>query len=260
MDPNILPLPERPTRLIAFPQVVRVLDRIRFALDGQDELGEFCWFAREYPRAYRHHVEHAEFRLHTIYASMEHAHRSFVEKISHEAYRDYFEMAIGNKQVGQIYWDFESYLGALSAALDVLARICGTAFTQHTPVSFKDFCKKAPESELKNVFRMAQSRWAQRMKDYRDCFVHYTPVDTLLMLAMVRYSDGWELRAKLPSNPKAREIGRFRWTRRSELLGYAIRVWKRFVVFDRVVSRTIWRAYRNGQYPRRTSNLFSVGM
>ena len=48
------------------------------------------------------------------------------------------------------------------------------------PTSFKDSCTKAPEGGLKDIFRKAQNQWAQRMKDYRDCFIHYTPVDTLL--------------------------------------------------------------------------------
>ncbi len=58
----ILPLPVVDTRAsaLASPHVVRVLDRIRFEVmdDHPDgETDEFAWFAREYPRAYRHHME-----------------------------------------------------------------------------------------------------------------------------------------------------------------------------------------------------------
>ncbi len=222
-------------------------------------MAEFAWFAREYPRVYRHHFQHAQFRLHAIYSSFESWHLHFARRLASGRHRDTFEMAQGNEEVQRIYWDFESYLVALSAALDVLARICGTAFRQHVPTSFKDFCTKAPEGGLKDIFRKAQNQWAQRMKDYRDCFIHYTPVDTLLAITMCRYPDGWELRAKLPVNPKAREIIRFRWRRRSELLCYAISVWKRFRALDRSVARTISCAYSRGEYPQRTSDLFRVG-
>ena len=33
--------------------------------------------------------------------------------------------------------------------------------------------------------------WVNRMKDYRDCFVHYTPVDTMLSIRMVLRKAGW---------------------------------------------------------------------
>jgi hypothetical protein len=255
----ILPLPDRPKGLKISPRVVSELDRIRFILDDRDDMAEFCWFAREYPRAYRHHASHAAFRLNSIYDSFEHMHKYFTKEVKDNSRKNAFSIAVGNTQVQTIYWDFESYLNSVSAALDVLARISGTAFRQHAPASFKDFCKKAPEGTLKDIFLKAQNQWAQGMKDYRDCFVHYTPVDTLLMVEMARYPDGWELRARLPSNPKAREILRFRWRRRSELLRYAIQVWQHFVSLDRAVALTIARAYRMGEYPQRTADLFRIG-
>jgi len=256
---RILPLPSRPPKLESSPQLVLVLDRVRFDLDNRHELGEFVWFAREYPRIYRHHIEHAEFRLQSVYNSFEDVHKSLAKRILEEDSLDCFEMAVSDKQVRTIYWNFESYISALCAALDVLARICTTAFPQQVPISFKDFCKRAPESSFRDILRGAQTRWAQGMKDYRDCFIHYTPVDTILSLRFVRYNQGWQLRGKLPANPKAREILRFRWNRRSELLSYSMRVWKRFSSLDRKVAQTILRAYRSGSYPLRTTDLFRAG-
>ena len=69
--PPIAALPGLPAMPLRSPAIVRVHDRIRFELDSQDELAEFCWFAREYPRCYRFHFEGAEFRLRSIYALME---------------------------------------------------------------------------------------------------------------------------------------------------------------------------------------------
>ena len=60
MHPMVLPLPDRQKCPNLFPRIVSQLDRIRFILDDRDDMAEFYWFAREYPRAYRHHVGHAE--------------------------------------------------------------------------------------------------------------------------------------------------------------------------------------------------------
>jgi hypothetical protein len=51
------------------PRLVNVLDRIRFKLSKNDpdgEMDEVAWFIREYPRAYRYHLECADFRLESI--------------------------------------------------------------------------------------------------------------------------------------------------------------------------------------------------
>jgi hypothetical protein len=214
---------------------------------------------REYPRAYRHHIDHAEYRLHAIYTVFEKAHAQFARRLGEENRQDCFEIAVSDQHSKRVYWEFESFLTAMSTSLDLLARICGTAFKQQAPASFKDFCKNAPESALRKILRSAQDRWAQGMKDYRDCFIHYTPADTILSLSLVRYWDGCELRAKLPSNPKAREILRFRWARRNELLRYSLRVWTELMAVDRAVAVTIESAYLAGEYPARTSQLFLIG-
>ena len=97
------------------------------------------------------------------------------------------------------------------------------------------------------------------MKAYRDCFTHYTPVDTILSIHLCQYADTWEMRANLPVNPEAREILRFRYIRRTELLVYAIRIWKHLVAFDRAVAKEISRLYRAGEYPMKRQNLFHLG-
>ena len=64
----ITAIPALPPFRTLSPEVVRVLDRIRFDLDqsSSDEHAEFTWFAREYPRCYRYHLDCADFRLRTI--------------------------------------------------------------------------------------------------------------------------------------------------------------------------------------------------
>ena len=142
MPHTILPLPARPGRSLASPAVVAVLDRIRFVLDEREDMAEFAWFAREYPRVYRHHFQHAQFRLHAIYSSFESWHLHFARRLASGRHRDTFEMAQGNEEVQRICWDFESYLVALSAALDVLARICGMPFASTCLRALRTFARR----------------------------------------------------------------------------------------------------------------------
>jgi hypothetical protein len=97
------------------------------------------------------------------------------------------------------------------------------------------------------------------LKDYRDCFTHYTPVDTLLSVCLRKYRNGWELRAKLPTNPNVREILGFRFSRRVELLRYAVTVYRHMSAFDKAVARALWKLYRVGDFPVRKDALFFVG-
>jgi hypothetical protein len=240
------------------PQVVTVLDQIRSALDKHDGYEEFCWFVREYPRCYRFHLDGADFRLRSMHKALtEVSHRLAVQAVN--ADNATFEIASGNATVNQLYWDFESFLSEVNVALDLLARVVGPAFPQESPPSLNKLCKKAGAHPLLNEFRRAQKIWVQRLKNYRDCFMHYTPVDTMLSVTLRRYPAGWELRAKLPINPNVREILGFRYSRRVELMRYAIAVHRHMSAFDKSVAAIIARLYRAGEFPVRRDHLFFVG-
>ena len=255
-DGLVPPLPKM--RQLRSPHVVNVLDRIRFELDENGGYEEFCWFAREYPRCYRFHLDGADYRLRSMYRAL--------TKVSHDlavhvvnASDTTFEVATGNETVDQLYWDFESFLSGVNVALDLLARVVGPAFPQESPPSFSKLCKKGGTHPLLDEFRRAQKRWGQRLKDYRDCFTHYTPVDTMLCVTLRKYSAGWELRAKLPVNPNVREILGFRYSRKVELMRYAIAVHRHMSAFDKSVAAIIARLYRSGEFPVRRDHLFFVG-
>jgi hypothetical protein len=111
--------------------LVQVLDEIRFALDYVEDYKyvEFCWFAREYPRAYRYHFNCAEFRLKSIYEKYQWAHLHFTDRLI-EAGENCFQMSQSNHTVNEIYWDFESFLSAINTALDIIARVIGTAYKE----------------------------------------------------------------------------------------------------------------------------------
>lgn len=101
-------------------------------------------------------------------------------------------------------------------------------------------------------------RWGWRLKDYRDFFTHYTPVDTPLFVEMHRHQDSWEVRARLPTNLNVREILGFRYSRRVELLRYALQVHRNVIALDRAVGEALWKLYRNGDLPVRKHGLFFV--
>jgi len=260
---TVKPVPDMPLFRKFSPELVRVLDRIRFKLEKIDdkndteEFSEYCWFAREYPRCYRYHLDCADYRLKTISELYQELHDELAPKFADSP--SMFSTSIGNKNVLRIYWDFESFLSEINIALDLLARVAGTAYKEQMPANFNKFCKKTGDNGLHKIFQQAQKRWVNKLKDYRDCFTHYTPVDTLLGISLVQYKDGFEVRAKLPVNPNVREILGFRFSRRVELFKYACTVHRHMTALDRAVAQEIERAFKRGEYPIRKKNLFFVG-
>jgi hypothetical protein len=75
----------------------------------------------------------------------------------------------------------------------------------------------------------------------------------------VNYPEGWRLRAKLPINPNCREILGFRYSKRTELLSYAIGVYKRLLALDRAVANAVMKLYKTNLFPVRRDALFFVG-
>jgi len=258
---NLKPLPVMPEIKQSSPEITKIFDFIRFDLEKQEgdgQYAEFCWFVREYSRAYRYHIECSEYRLERIYSIYEDALDYFddqIKKIDEKC----FGMSFSNKNAYIVYWEFESFLSSISIALDLLARLIGTAYKDHMPPSFNKICKKDLEGPIRDLQR-ANSIWVFKLKDYRDCFVHYTPVDTLLNISANLYSDGWEVRAKLPINPNVRDILNFKYNRRIELLKYTIATYKHMIALDKRLANSILKLYKTKQFPVRINNLFSVGV
>ncbi|MBI4295044.1 MAG: hypothetical protein HY669_02630 [Chloroflexi bacterium] len=249
----VKPVPEPPHFGAFSPEVVCVLDEIRFHLQDSDEHAEFTWFAREYSRCYRYHLDCADFRLRTI-AEL---YREILAELAPRG--RVLHVGVSNKKVNMVYWDFESFLSEINIALDLLARIAGTAYEVEMSANFNKFCKKEGNAGPLGLMKKAQLRWVNKLKDYRDCFVHYTPVDTLLIISLVQYADGFEIYGKLPVNPNVREILGFRFSRQVELFKYACAVHRHMTALDRAVAKEIDRAFARGEYPKRKANLFFVG-
>jgi hypothetical protein len=233
------------------------MDAVRYALDDDDH-AEFYWFARECPRNYRYHIYHAQHRLSSMRNAYAESREQFAKALREPDRSETFGIAFGRGLSYQLYWDFEAYLAAVSSALDILARITGLFYPAPTPPSFNRFCAKKDLTGAADILRDARSRWVTRLKDYRDCFVHYTPVDNETSIGCFRYSDGWEVRAKLPTNPNIRESDGFRFSRRSEVLRYSFTTYRHLNALDRKVGQAISRSFRDGTFPARRDNLFFV--
>lgn len=246
-------LPALPERLA--PEIVRVLDRVRFALS--DEEGEAGWFLREYPRIFRYHADHAWERLSEIHGLYAEAHARFAQLIVENPTS--FAFANGRGKYYRIYWNFEAFLGAVSSSLDIVARILTAAHAEQTPVSFNKLCSKHHLRGVVALCRRAKAKWVNRMKDYRDCFVHYTPIDHDAYISARLYADCWEVRCRLPTNPNAREQIAFRYARRADILRYSLTVFRMLRGFDATIAREISRIFRSGEFPARLTNLFGVG-
>jgi hypothetical protein len=253
----IKPLPQLPDLTRRQPAVVAALDHVRSALDD-DEHAEFYWFAREYPRNYRYHLDHAAHRLRSIYRNYQRCRAEFSTQLK-DSSANTFEMSSARHHTYEIYWDFEAYLNTLGAALDTLARITGLFYKQETPVSFNRLCAKKDLDGAVRILQSAQRRWVNRLKDYRDCLVHYTPIDNMAMITCFRNAHGWEVWGRLPVNPNIREAGGFRYSRQVELLRYSLVTLRHVWALDRRMGREIRRAFRSGRFPMRHSNLFFVG-
>jgi hypothetical protein len=255
---KILPLPVLPAPKLEAPAVVRFFDYVRSSLESDVNSSEFCWFAREYPRCFRYHIEHAELRLRQISHTYSCLHARYTDLLAHADTRLAMEFTSHSTITAKkVYWNFEAYLNAVNSALDILARCVGVAYHEHVPGTLNRLCARKDLCGPADVLRRAQVRWVQEMKDFRDCFAHYTAPETVVGISLVRYSDGWQVRAKIPTNPNVRDILGFRYSRRMELLQYSIRVWKRIKALDNLLAKELARLHRTGEFPKRTHNLLS---
>jgi len=254
-------IPKLPKFSIFSPALVKTLDKIRFEIDineNEGELFEFYWFAREYPRFYRYHLDHAKHRLKEIHKKYNIVMKNEISRIN-GLDDNCFGVSVFNPLTYQIYWDFEAFLMALNAALDLMARVIGVAYSDQTPVSFNKLCGKTELYGPVEILRKAKKRWVDRFKDYRDCFVHYTPVDNRVYADIIRTGDKYLLRCKLPTNPNIRTVEGFKYSRKVEVLKYATTLYRHFSALDKAVAREIMKLYKAGVFPKRTQYLFFIG-
>jgi len=256
----IIDTPNIPEFKLESPKIVEVLDKIRYEIEEKgDEWFEFYWFAREYPRFYRYHVDNVKFRLRSISKHYEFHKVDFIKNNSAKDLKDCFELSTSTIHSFQIYWDFEALLGALNSSLDLIARISGVAYEQQTPVSINKISSKKDLTGLVDVFRENKDKWINRLKDYRDCFVHYTPVDNRVYVTLIRQEESWKMWCKIPVNPNIREVDGFEFSENLDLLEYSVELYENLLSLDKEVANMIEELYNQGQFPKRINNLFYIG-
>jgi hypothetical protein len=167
--------------------------------------------------------------------------------------------SISGHLITHLYWEFEALLNAMSAALDVLSRLCGLEFSEQTPISLNNFSKKKDLMGTAAIFREERGKWIDQMKDLRDCFVHYTPIDSIPYLTFYRTPKKWKVYAKLPVNPNVRIADQFKFSRRLDVLKYSLELFAKFVDLDDRVAKYLDALHGNGQFPKRKDNLFNLG-
>ncbi len=170
-----------------------------------------------------------------------------------------FHISVSNSVTHQIYWDFEAYLMAMNSALELLARVVGVAYSEQTPVSFNKLCSKNTLDGPVALLRAAKKRWVNKFKDYRDCFVHYVPVDNKVYVEFIQKNSNILLRCKLPTNPNIRTVEGFRYSINTEVYKYASTLYRHMSALDKAVARDIMKLYKAGKFPKRTKNLFFIG-
>ena len=210
------------------------------------------------PRFYRYHLDHAEHRLKAIHQKYNSIKDQQARRTS-ASDKNFFEISVSSPITHQIYWYFEAYLMALNSALALLARVIGVAYPEQTPVSFNKLCSKKGLNGPVELLRTAKKRWVDRFKDYRDCFVHYTPADNRVYADIIRTDNAFLLRCKLPTNPNIRTVEGFRYSKKIEVIKYASALYRHILALDKAVAKEILKLYKAGEFPKRTNNLFFIG-
>jgi hypothetical protein len=219
---------------------------------------EFYWFSREYGRVLRHHFWNMDYRLQRIHCLYVSAHER-ASKDLEDAPPEQFGYSFSDQSCLVTHWEFEGFLNAAGAALDVIARLVGPAYTENTPPSFSKLCKKTHLTGYADDLRDAEERWVKKMKSYRDCFVHYTPSDTLLKFSTTFRGDKSYLIFQIPVNPDSRDITMFRWSINKDLLRTAIDFRKKIHSLDKKIGIRMTNDHSNSLFPLRCGHLLRIG-
>jgi hypothetical protein len=246
------------------PNVVKAFDKMRFEIldnldEDSDEDSEFYWYAREFPRYYRYHIDNVEFRIKKIHSLYEFHLKDFLKEKSKIEKSEMYERGIYNTYTYQIYWEFEALLNALSASLDILSRISGLEFEHQTPLSLNQLSKKKDLNGVVDIFRKAKQDWIDEMKNLRDCFVHYCPIDSMPTIIFYKTKTMWKIWCKLPTNPNIRVVDGFKYSRNLDLLKYSYKLYSNFKKLDEEVANYLLELYDKKEFPKRVNNLFLIG-
>lgn len=128
-----------------------------------------------------------------------------------------------------LYFEFDSLLSKARRSLDRLGTIAWMHYPppkgRALPNSFKDQLRDLRTSMPSEVFQKLDSFWqssGRKLKDYRDCAHHFTPLDVLGCSATVKRGthSAFTVHAPIPDNPSARSRKAFVYKQELDALTY----------------------------------------
>lgn len=140
------------------------------------------------------------------------------------------------------YYEFDAWLSAAIRVYDTSRYIIWDAFrgTGSIPSTFDTVVKVANgiPDDLKQRLEQSWQTYGVRIKAYRDCIHHYSPLDFGISTARATPLSGliWSTQLHIPDNPEARSKSNFRFDKRLDALTVA---WEGTVEVVNLVSEII---------------------
>ena len=248
---KIIQIPDLPE----YPEMSAITTMLHKTYGNKKIVGkrEFCDFILYYEGYMDHYYNHSKYRLEMMHKN----YKWFRENISEDANLGPTLFGYGGKDVDWIHWEFESFLMAVNSTLDVIARICGPYYPPMS-FTFNKLCKVTDTIGPHITLRKAKDEWAQRMKDYRDCFVHYIPIMPMCMAGLNELSsDSLEVSINIPDNPESRSITKFVFNDKLDMLKYSVQTFNNLCILDNSIANELTSLFLRDEYPKRYERLFS---
>lgn len=127
----------------------------------------------------------------------------------------------------QPYYEFDAWLSAALRVYDTSRYIIWDVYrgTGSIPSSFDGVVKvaKGIPDDLKQRLDQSWQSFGTRIKAYRDCIHHYSPLDFGMSTARATALSGliWSTQMHIPDNPEARSKSSFRFDNRTDALTFA---------------------------------------
>lgn len=125
------------------------------------------------------------------------------------------------------YFELDALLTAARRAYDTSRYILWGAFGPDKggiPSNFKKTlraCRSLP-LELKAILEQSWETYGEQLTDYRDCIMHYSPIDFGFSTANMQKLDGgvWSVLMRIPDNPDAKSQAAFTFSNGLDALTY----------------------------------------
>lgn len=125
------------------------------------------------------------------------------------------------------YFELDALLTATRRAYDASRYLLWSVFGPNKggiPSNFKKTipsCSKLP-SELRETLENSWQAYGERLTDYRDCIIHYAPINFGMGTASMQKLEGgvWSVLMRIPDNPEAKSQSAFTFAKGLDALSY----------------------------------------